>query len=158
MALNYQNPELTIITTEKDFEKVLQIRIKVFVDEQGYPLITETDEYHDPESTHWLLTAERNGERVPIGTIRMYPYIGKTVKLSRLALLPEARGLGYGQLLVRSLCSEAHARGLEGIAADSQVEKRAFYEKLGFVVEEGDEEPYDWDGAPHIKMWKRSLP
>lgn len=117
------------------------------------------DSKYDSVSDHWLLTCENmDGVRVPVGTVRMYMVGEKVGKLGRLAVLQDARGLRCGQSLVKTLCQSAHERGLDAIMCEAQVDKRGFYEKLGFVIEKGDEEAYPVDGTPHYKMWKRSLP
>lgn len=37
------------------------------------------------------------------------------------------------------------------------VPKSGFYAKMGFFVEEDDEDTFDEDGYPHIRMWMRNL-
>lgn len=95
---------------------------------------------------------------MPVGTVRLYPVSETVGKLGRLAVLSDARGLSLGRKLVQAVIQGAIDRGMTSIVLEAQVDKRGFYEKLGFVVEEGDEEPYPVDGTPHLRMWKRSLP
>ena len=79
-------------------------------------------------------------------------------KLGRLAVLSDARGLSLGKNLVLHMLESVKAQGIKSIVLDAQVDKRGFYEKLGFVVEDADKEPYMVDGTPHCKMWMRSIP
>lgn len=94
---------------------------------------------------------------VPVGTVRLIPKSAKTGKLGRMAVISEARGLGLAKALVKALIQYAASIDMQEICLEAQVDKQAFYKKLGFVVEEGDEEPYSVDGTPHVKMWMRSL-
>lgn len=45
MVVNYVDPQIKLAESKQEQEQCLQVRIKVFVDEQKYPLETETDEY-----------------------------------------------------------------------------------------------------------------
>lgn len=94
---------------------------------------------------------------MPVGTVRLYPYAEGIGKLGRLAVLSDARGLKLGKKLVEVTVDYCKARGMNAIMLEAQIDKRGFYERLGFVVEKGDEEPYPVDGTPHLKMWRRSL-
>lgn len=80
----------------------------------------------------------------------------RVAKLGRLAVLSEARGLSIGQKLVKHFIDFVKEHGYTSIVLHSQYPRRGFYEKLGFVIEEG-EEIFDEDGTPHIRMWMRQL-
>ncbi|KAF7727878.1 hypothetical protein EC973_006877 [Apophysomyces ossiformis] len=153
----YSNPIITLAETKEDQEKCMEVRIKVFVDEQRYPLHTETEDPYDVDCIHWLATCEYNDARVPVGTVRMYPVSERTGKLGRLAVVQDARGLRLGVQLVREVMKEASKRGKTAIMLHAQYDKQGFYEKLGFVVEKGDEGTFLEDGTPHIRMWNRSI-
>ncbi|KAI9248053.1 acyl-CoA N-acyltransferase [Phascolomyces articulosus] len=161
VTARYINPEIHRALTDEDKQKCIDVRVKVFVDEQKYPLHTETDDEYDAVSDHWLATCQvaDTNERIPIGTIRLVPVKNNTQvgKLGRLAVLSEARGMSLGKKLVLTMLEGAKTQGIKSIVLEAQIEKRGFYEKIGFVVEEGDEEPYPVDGTPHIKMWMRSI-
>jgi predicted GNAT family N-acyltransferase len=66
-----------------------------------------------------------------------------------------ARGLGLGRKLVEALEKDALKLGISFIDCHSQVDKRFFYEKLGYQVT--DDNIFVEDGIDHIKMGK-SLP
>lgn len=91
-----------------------------------------------------------------MGTIRLIPQSDNIAKLGRLAVLSTARGLYIGQKLVKSFIEYCRENGFHSIVLHSQYPRRGFYQKLGFVIEEG-EEIFDEDGTPHIRMWMRSL-
>lgn len=147
-------------------QQCIQVRIAVFVTEQGFPLDVEVDE-HDPIATHWLLRLLPSLE--PIGTIRAHKVAsaaGSYYKLARLVVLKEYRHYKFGGNLVLALHNWAknHARNESGvtdfvkIVCHSQAARAdsggaiAFYRKFGYE-EEGD--LFDEDGEPHQKMVAR---
>ena len=79
-------------------------------------------------------------------------------QLGRLAILSDARGLSIGRKLVNTMLEYAKAQGVKSIFLEAQVDKRGFYEKVGFVLEEAHKESYLLVGCPHYKMWMRSIP
>ncbi|KAG2215333.1 hypothetical protein INT45_011174 [Circinella minor] len=162
VTARYINPEIHPALTDEDKKKCIDVRIKVFVDEQKYPLETETDDEYDPISAHWLATCQiaDTNERVPVGTIRLVPVKNdkQVGKLGRLAVLSDARGLSLGKKLTLTMLEDAKVQGIKSIVLDAQIDKRGFYEKIGFAVEDADKEPYLVDGTPHCKMWMRSIP
>ncbi|WVO14161.1 hypothetical protein L204_101792 [Cryptococcus depauperatus] len=159
-------------TSQEDVEKCHQIRIQVFVHEQGFPLEDEEDEY-DAEAKHFLLTtSDLNVENfagtdtkaeaekpkchdLPIGVIR---YVSSKQKLTRLAILPAYRNLGLSRVLVQGL-EEYVKNSLQGkevnwfnIRCHSQLQAIPIYEKLGYVKEGAE---FDEEGAPHQLMIHR---
>lgn len=144
-----------LCASKEDLQLSLDLRVEVFVDEQGFTLEEEFDE-KDPESDHILLFPS---DAKPIGTIRYYPRLGK---LGRLAVKKSARGTGSGRLLVLELLQHIKAnRGKAGeysklhslqevlVVANSQAYAEGFYAKLGFVREG---EMFLEDGADHVRM------
>lgn len=111
---------------------------------------------------HWAVYCDRNNEdgttesHIPVGTIRLIPQPDRIAKLGRLAVLSSARGLYIGQKLVKSFIEYCKENDFNAIVLHSQYPRRGFYEKLGFVIEQGDE-IFDEDGTPHIRMWMRNL-
>ncbi|CAO3642665.1 unnamed protein product [Cunninghamella blakesleeana] len=157
----YSNPIVQAATTKEDIDKCMEVRLAVFVDEQKYPLHTETEDEYNDTSDYWLATCEKtingNIKRVPVGTVRLITVSGKIAKLGRLAVLSDCRGMYLGRQLVNTLVKDASDRGMEHVVIHAQIDKRGFYEKLGFVNEKEDEEPFLEDGTPHIKMWLRNI-
>ncbi|EPQ59153.1 acyl-CoA N-acyltransferase [Gloeophyllum trabeum ATCC 11539] len=138
-------------------QQCYDVRIAVFIDEQGFPLDVEIDEA-DETATHFLLRLVP--ALTPVGTIRAYrSKDGSYYKLSRLAVLKDYRKYGWGRELVLALhnwvVQDATSQGLSGpvpVVCHSQIPVKRFYAKLGYV-EEGAE--FDEDGAPHQKMVAR---
>jgi predicted GNAT family N-acyltransferase len=71
--------------------------------------------------------------------------------------LSTARGLYIGQLLVKTFIQHCKENNFHTVVLHSQYPRRGFYAKLGFVIEEGDDEIFDEDGTPHIRMWLRNI-
>jgi len=187
------------------FIDAMVVREAVFVVEQGVPAENEFDA-DDRRSFHWVAYASMPSQpgdevdksnkstRVPIGTVRVVPAPnaphpendrgvgdqGKEsyVKIGRLAVLQEFRGMGISQLLMRKAIEfitnhpgdvrlqldaaerELHLqknvslefRGLILVHAQIGVEK--VYTRMGF---EKDETMGVWieEGIEHVGMWKR---
>lgn len=99
---------------------------------------------HHAQHTHYsqvykdgeFLMIERGGE----GIGRLYLYeSARELRIIDIALLPPARGQGFGEAILRDIFDEAASRGK---SVTIHVEKfnpaRRLYERLGFVlVEEG---------------------
>ncbi|KIM91206.1 hypothetical protein PILCRDRAFT_168664 [Piloderma croceum F 1598] len=135
-------------------QECYNVRIQVFVHEQGFPLDVEIDEF-DGTSTHFLLRLVPS--LIPIGTIRACSPIGASYyKLSRLAVLKEYRQFKFGRDLVLALHDwvKAETKRIGGldhaeVIAHSQIPVKSFYAKYGYEPEGGE---FDEDGAPHQKM------
>ncbi|KAF9238757.1 acyl-CoA N-acyltransferase [Melanogaster broomeanus] len=135
-------------------DQCINVRIDVFVREQGFPLDVEVDE-KDPTATHFLLRLVPS--LIPIGTIRTYKVEGANYyKLSRLAVLQAYRQYRFGRDLVLALHRwvKGHANQtgdmqVAKVVCHSQLPVKGFYSKLGYHPE-GEE--FDEDGAPHQQM------
>jgi predicted GNAT family N-acyltransferase len=119
------------------------IRYKVFVEEQNVPADMEYDEFED-SSHHYLLL--ENG--VGAATCR-WRETNNGVKLERFAVLPEHRGKGFGEALVKQLLDDVLPIG-KSVYLHSQERVLGFYEKLGFVAEG---ERFEEAGIQHFKMY-----
>ncbi len=122
----------------------LEIRRRVFIDEQGVPEAEELDG-RDGACRHWIALL---GGR-PVATARVLAE-GGAAKIQRVAVLAEARGRGIGAALMRAVLAELGADPAAGeIRLDSQTSALPFYERLGFVAE-GPE--FLDAGIPHRRM------
>jgi len=131
-----------------DMKLAVQIRFKVFVDEQKVPAEEELDA-HDATATHVL--AVQDGRA--IGTARLLEVDGRA-KIGRVAVLLEARGTGAGRLLMDRLEEIAVGRGLREAVLDAQVSVMPFYAKRGY---EPIGDVFQDAGIPHRRM-VRALP
>ncbi|KAI8319745.1 acyl-CoA N-acyltransferase [Martensiomyces pterosporus] len=133
--------------------QAVQVRIRVFVDIQGFPLEEEVDEL-DAEATHLVILdpAKRDGK--VIGTLRII-HSGDAAKIGRVVILPEYQGKGLGRKLMEHaeqyVATNARYRECSWTKLGSQYDKRMFYEKCGYVAR-GD--IYDDLGCPHVWMYK----
>ncbi|HUW80374.1 MAG TPA: GNAT family N-acetyltransferase [Acidocella sp.] len=127
---------------EADFALCFDIRLIVFVAEQNVPLEEERDE-HEMDGLHFL--AEIDGK--PVGTARALRK-GDFVKITRLAVLREARGQGIGEALMRHIEAFVPARRF---ALDAQIQALPFYARLGYIAQG---EVFMDAGIPHQRMTK----
>ncbi|EXJ87415.1 hypothetical protein A1O3_04375 [Capronia epimyces CBS 606.96] len=151
------------------FLDAMDIRIKVFCEEQNCALEPELDE-DDPRSWHWV--AYQQGH--PVSVIRIVPpphgphpngfYDPSEepyVKLGRVATIPSARGKGINRKLIAAAFryhaahKEETSTGWNGLVlTHAQVAVEKMYSKLGFTA---DARLGQWDeeGIEHVGMWKR---
>lgn len=121
-----------------------QIRETVFVEEQGYTLEEEFDEY-DAVCPHLVLF---EGE-TPVATGRLILLPDGTAKLGRIAVLKSHRGKHLGAKIVEALLEKAKLLGAKRAYVSAQCYAIPFYNKFGFK-EYGEEYP---DGRiPHMDM------
>jgi predicted GNAT family N-acyltransferase len=105
----------------------IDVRRRVFCEEQGVPLTDELDG-RDDEALH-LVAVE--GGRV-IGTCRLV-FRGRTCQLSRMAVEPDARGRGLGNALLQLADAEAVEAGSTRIALHAQIHAQSLYARHGYV-------------------------
>ncbi|QIQ22445.1 GNAT family N-acetyltransferase [Zophobihabitans entericus] len=120
------------------------VRKQVFVDEQGFDLSIEVDEY-DEKALH-LVGYEKEQ---PIAVARMIFKDHGVGKIGRVAILKPFRQQGLGKLIMVYLIDAAKQNNLTKLQLSSQLHAKDFYLNLGFVTE-GD--VYLEEGAPHILM------
>ena len=80
----------------------------------------------------------------PVGCGCFKKYKAKTAELKRMFVLPQARGLGLAQLIIKELEIKANQQGFETLILETlykQVEAISLYQKVGFEIVE-NYEPY----------------
>ena len=122
--------EVRIVTKPIDFQAVRQIRLRVFVDEQEWPLEDEFDE-HDPDAFHAV--ALHDG--IPVGTGRLYFDEDNEAFIGRMAVDESARGTGVGAKILSLLESTAKSNGAKRVSLHAQTYVRSFYERAGYAPE-----------------------
>lgn len=133
---------------DPEFEDAMDVRIEVFVEEQGVPEEIERDEY-EAESEHFV--AYQDAARTkPVGTTRLREKDG-FAKIERVAVLESARGEDWGRKLMAVVEDRARERGLDTALLHAQTAVEAFYERLGYE-RIGDE--FDEAGIQHVEMRK----
>jgi predicted GNAT family N-acyltransferase len=133
VKFNYSNQELHKIA--------MDIRIKVFVDEQKVPF--EMEEEFEKECTHFLIYHRRK----PIGTAR-YRRTDEGIKFERFAMLKESRGKGLGRDLMRFMLTDVYHYH-QRIYLNAQVTAVDYYKKSGFVIVGSK---FDEAGIDHYPM------
>lgn len=121
------------------------LRIEIFVKEQGVPEKNEFDGY-DLEVPHLVIFSD--GEAVATG--RIIPYGENTVKIGRIAVKKDKRGLGLGEKIVRELLRKAKEDGAKTVRVGAQTHALGFYEKCGFSLVGTPE--YLEENIPHYDM------
>lgn len=124
-----------------DNADIRRIRETVFIDEQQVPPEEEWDDM-DAQSQHFLA---RLGKRDAVGTGRLQP----DGKITRMAVLSEARGCGVGAALLEALLVAAVHQGKAVPWLHAQSSAVEFYERFGFAVAG---EPFQEAGIEHRLM------
>jgi predicted GNAT family N-acyltransferase len=122
-ALTY---EVRRVRGDEEMSAVLEIRHRVFCDEQGVPEHEELDG-RDREATHLVAVA---GDEV-LATCRLL-FVGPTVQFSRLAVRPEARRHGIASALLTLADEETRAAGARRLVLHAQTYARVLYEAAGY--------------------------
>lgn len=126
-----------------------QLRLAVFVEEQGIPLEMEWDEA-DKTAVH---AVAYNGLGVPLATGRLLPSesVGglKSSKIGRMAVNRVMRGAKLGRDVLHALMAVAKARGDDEIVLHAQRSAENFYARLGFIARGAS---FDEVGIPHQEM------
>ena len=117
--------EIKTVETKQEYKHVLDIRKKVFIEEQKVSVEIEIDKY-ESESTHFI--AYLNKE--PIGCARIR--FNNFAKLERIAIIKQYRGKGFGTKLTQYLIDYCHKKNIFHIRLNSQLYVAEFYKKIGF--------------------------
>lgn len=141
------------VETEADWAEARRVRTRVFIEEQACPPEEEWDEHDAPEArgvtVHHLL-GEAGGAVVAVSRWRPVLYEGASAaKLERFAVLPEARGRGYGRAMIALTLTEARAAGFARFVLHAQAHLEPLYASFGFRPVGG---PFEEAGIPHVKM------
>lgn len=145
MNTNY-DIKWTTDTTSAIYKDALKIRYAVFVNEQGVSEEEEIDSLED-KTEHVVLYVDGK----PVATARIYDLGENTFKVQRVAVLKDARGIGYGAVIMTEAEKRIHELGGHKVTLGAQNSAIPFYEKLAFNVE--GEEFMD-AGIPHHTMSK----
>ena len=132
---------IRLMPWSEGWSRLADLRIAVFVREQGVPEALEWDGLDDG-ALH-ALAESRDGQA--IGTARLL----EDGHIGRMAVLPAWRGLGVGRALLDRLVCEARVRGLPTAWLHAQIHAVGFYRLQGFTVTSGE---FLDAGIPHVTM------
>lgn len=125
--------------------EALELRRRVFVDEQGVTLAADQDG-RDDEAVH--LVAVDDGRIV--GTCRLV-FDDDLARLGRMAVEVDLRGRGIGAAILDAAEREARAAGAARIRLHAQTDAQSLYARGGYEVQ-GEE--FIEEGIPHVTMEK----
>ncbi len=125
----------------------MDIRMKVFVYEQGYKEVDEKDDI-DFTAKHVVGYLDN----VPACTARVFFEKPNVMHVGRICVLKDFRGKKVGAMLMQEIENYALKLGdISELELGSQVPKQGFYKACGYNAF-GDE--FDDAGTPHIMMNK----
>lgn len=119
------NLKIQLVKTKKEYKDILEIRKKVFVEEQNVPLNIEIE--HEEDSKHVICFIDQ----LAVGTGR-WRKTKNGIKLERFAVLTDFRNKGIGKEIVNFILSEISSNNTIYLHAQEAVVN--FYKKLGFKV------------------------
>ncbi|KZL17052.1 putative N-acetyltransferase YjcF [Pseudovibrio axinellae] len=119
--------EINLVQDSVDFNACIELRRRIFIDEQGVPLDVEQD---GQDQTCIHVIAKQGG--VAVGTAR-FQYIGDSAKIQRVCVPKEFRGKHIGAEIIKYIVQHVRDEGrAQCVRLGAQVHALGFYEKLGF--------------------------
>lgn len=141
------NIQIKQVSYSEEILAIRAIRVKVFQEEQK---VSEELEFDGLDESSIQLLAYLDDK--PVGTARIREIDRQTVKIERLAVLPEARGNGVGKKLMDTALEVAIDGDYQTVLIHAQEYIKELYLRLGFV-QIGD--TFEEANIPHVKMIKR---
>ncbi|MEY8732294.1 GNAT family N-acetyltransferase [Peribacillus frigoritolerans] len=136
------------ITTENDLKIAFHIRKEVFVEEQGFPLELEFDEFDTLNALSEHILVYYNEKPVGTGRLRVVDGLGK---LERICILEPYRKFGLGKIILKTLEEIAKEQDITQVKLHGQTQAEGFYKKLGYRT---SSDVFMEDGGPHLLMIK----
>ncbi|HYU61108.1 MAG TPA: GNAT family N-acetyltransferase [Solirubrobacterales bacterium] len=125
----------------------LELRVRVFCDEQGVSREAELDG-RDDRAAH-VVAIDEDGD--VIATCRLFIFDDGECRLGRMAVAAERRGGGVGRALLDVAEAEAVRLGAREVVLHAQTRAEPFYASCGYVPEG---ERFMQEGIEHIQMHK----
>ncbi|MFZ2957975.1 MAG: GNAT family N-acetyltransferase [Candidatus Ozemobacteraceae bacterium] len=137
---------IKLVENSAEWDSALQVRTRVFVQEQHVPIEHERDTI-DEHARH--LIAQIDGHTV--GTARAFkkPDDPGTLWVGRLAVLPEVRGKGVGGALLDHLIAWGRAEQFSRVRMHAQTQAIRLYRRHGFTT---FGEVFTEEGIEHQEM------
>ena len=131
-----EEPAVLRVTNEPEMARALQVRRRVFIEEQGVPEELEIDEFDAPPalgSTALHVLLPLDGVAVATGRLLLDGEAGHG-HIGRVAVLAEHRGRGCGRAVMLALHKIAREVGVRHLTLAAQLHAIGFYERLGYVA------------------------
>lgn len=112
------------------YKDAIEIRKKVFIEEQHVPLELEIDDLED-QSVHVIGYLEHK----PVATARLYQKNATTFKIQRVAVSIDFRKKNLGNQLMLEIEHYAKTKHFTKLILGAQDHALTFYKKLGYQVE-----------------------
>ena len=131
-------------------EETKAIRMRVFVEEQGFVTPEEEFDHYDEGGVHVLLRWD--GEIAGTGRMIFEENAAPgRAKFGRIAVLPQFRKhtAHVGANVLAALVEEARSAGVKTVYLSAQCQAQKFYERCGFAAQGP---VYDENGIPHVHM------
>lgn len=138
--------EIKIAETREELEQAYNIRMVVFVEEQGVPAEEELDE-HDASATHFIVFDD--DEAIAASRLRFTE--DGYGKLERICVLKDHRGKSVGKHLILAMEEKIKQQDYQKVKLNAQTNALEFYKKLGY--HKVSDEFMD-AGIPHVTMIK----
>lgn len=129
------------------FKLAREIRLKVFVEEEGIDINLEIDG-KDSDCYQIVFFCENKAA----GTARFSINENNQLKIQRVAVLKDFRGQGVGQKMMEAIEKWGQENNFKEAALSAQKHALGFYEKLGYQKHGGE---YLEAGIPHYDMTKK---
>ena len=136
-----------LMEAEAERQAAFDLRVRVFVQEQGVPVGEELDE-DDETAIHAI--ALLNGKL--IGTGRVVCADSGQARIGRMAVERGWRRKGVGGGILLALEEAARSRGMSASVLHAQTYVEGFYSSHGYV---GEGNPFLEVGIEHVRMSKR---
>ncbi|MFC7071375.1 GNAT family N-acetyltransferase [Halobaculum lipolyticum] len=151
-----------VVAGEDDWDAVVDLRMRVFVDEQGVPEELELDEHDDDpvaSDVDHLLVRDAAGDAVAVARLRAVDGADygsdadRVAKVERVVVARDRRGEGWGGRVMAAAETRARERGLGEAVLHAQTRAAGFYERLGYAVDDAVG-VFEEDGIDHVRMRK----
>jgi predicted GNAT family N-acyltransferase len=135
--------EVRMAADPDEVERAIELRIRVFCDEQGVDPAAERD-HHDHDALHLVAVED---DRI-VGTCRVLME-GELAWIGRMVVDAERRGSGVGAALLQAGERAARGAGARRVSLHAQVAAQGFYERGGYTARG---EHFVEEGIDHVTM------
>jgi predicted GNAT family N-acyltransferase len=140
--------KVRLVISKQELLDCLNIRKRVFIDEQKVPVELEVDEFDDLTHAKHIIAFWKCH---PVGTARIR-FMKNKAKFERLAVLKKYRSKGIGKEIVRHYIRYAKRKKAKELILHGQYYARSFYAKFGFKARG---KKFMDAGIEHIEMFMK---